>query len=400
MSRFILVTNDSGFEQRVREAISGGLAGTLHTSPNVALPETPQHLLLEGATSEQTQVVLLGPGVAIEDAFRLASVFDIQMPEISLVLVADPDAELALPAMRAGIRDILPPDADSETIRVLLERACRSAESRLKSAHPAQTSVTDAGRVIVVASPKGGVGKTSVATNVAVALGRIAPMSTVLVDLDSQFGDVASALQLEPEHTLIDAVMGAAKQDSMVLKAFLSVHHSSIYALCAPNSPAEADRVGGEDVTRLIEQLASEFRYVVIDTAPGLGEHALAALEKATDAILVCTMDVPSVRGLRKEIDVLNQLELAVNRRRIVVNLADGASGLSIRDIEATLRTPVDIVIPRSKDVAFSTNKGIPLLERNARGPAAKALNRLANHFDPARPIKARRGAHKRAELK
>jgi pilus assembly protein CpaE len=194
--------------------------------------------------------------------------------------------------------------------------------------------------------------------------------------------------------------MGAAKQDSMVLNAFLSVHHSSIYALCAPNSPAEADRVGGEDVTRLIEQLASEFRYVVIDTAPGLGEHALAALEKATDAILVCTMDVPSVRGLRKEIDVLNQLELAVNRRRIVVNLADGASGLSIRDIEATLRTPVDIVIPRSKDVAFSTNKGIPLLERNARGPAAKALNRLANHFDPARPIKARRGAHKRAELK
>ncbi|MBC7760587.1 MAG: AAA family ATPase [Candidatus Saccharibacteria bacterium] len=398
MSRFILVTNDTSLEQRVTRAISGGLAGSLQTLRNLALPETPHELLALGQVDGQAEVVILGADVATEDAFRLASVFDIQMPEVSLVLVADIDPELALQAMRAGIRDILSPTADAETIRVHLELACRSA-SRKKFPDHSPSSAIDGGRVIIIASPKGGVGKTTIATNVAVALGRVAPMSTVLVDLDSQFGDVASALQLTPEHTLTDAVLGAAKQDSMVLKAFLSVHHSSIYALCAPISPAEADRIGADDITHLIDQLASEFRYVVIDTAPGLGEQALAAFEKATDAVLVCTMDVPSVRGLRKEIDVLDQLGLVINRRQVIVNFADSSAGLTIRDIEATIGTPVDLVIPRTRDVASSTDRGVPLLQHTNRGKAAKALTRLANHFDPAHPVRARKGIHKRAEL-
>lgn len=309
MSRFILVTDNHDFEQRVRKAISGGLTGGLHTSRDVALPESPQDLLPD-SRGESTEVILLGPGVPPEDALRLAAVFDVQLPGISVVLVSVPDPDLALAAMRAGIRDILDPEADEKTIRVLLERAGRSAASRHRNLDAPSAKPADEARTIVVASPKGGVGKTTLATNIAVALGRIAPMSTVLVDLDAQFGDVASALQLDPEHTLLDAVAGAAKQDSMVLKAFLSVHHSSIYVLCAPKLPADADRISGEDVGHLLEQLAGEFRYVVIDTAPGLGEQALAALEHATDAVMVCTMDVPSVRGLRKELDVFDQLGL------------------------------------------------------------------------------------------
>jgi pilus assembly protein CpaE len=152
-------------------------------------------------------------------------------------------------------------------------------------------------------------------------------------------------------------------------------------------------------VARLIEQLAREFRYVVIDTEPGLGEHTLVALEHATDAVLICTKDVPAVRGLRKEIDVLNQLGLSGGNRRVVVNFG-GETGLSIRDIEATIGLPVDLVIPRSKEIAMSTNLGVPLLQGKTRGAAVRAINRLASSFDPAAPVKVRGGAHKRAESK
>jgi len=220
----------------------------------------------------------------------------------------------------------------------------------------------------------------------------------VLVDLDAQFGDVASALRLEPEHSLADAVGAAATLDSMVLKTFLSVHHSSIYALCAPADPAEADRISGEDVGRLLAQLAREFRYVVVDTAPGLGEHALAALEAATETVLICTMDVPSVRGLREEIDVIERLSLGSGRRSVAVNLADRGTGLSIRDIEATIRRPVDVVIPRSRDVAYATNRGVPLLQEKTRSKAAKALRKLAGRFDPSTALPMK-GSHKRAVL-
>jgi pilus assembly protein CpaE len=397
LSRFILITDNHDFEQRVRKAISGGLAGELQVLADVAIPETPQDLL-SGEGEESTEVILLGPGVAPEDALHLAAVFDVQRPTVSVVLVAVPDQDLALAAMRLGIRDILDPEAEERTIRVLLERAGRSAATRHRALDASSPKPADAGRTIVVASPKGGVGKTMLATNIAVALGRVAPMSTVLVDLDAQFGDVSIALQLDPEHTLLDAVTGAAKQDPMVLKAFLSVHDSSIYVLCAPKLPAHADRITGQDVVHLIEQLAGEFRYVVIDTAPGLGEQALAALEHATDAVMVCTMDVPSVRGLRKELDVFDQLGLvAPHRRKVVVNMAERSSPLSIRDIEATLRGPVESIIPRAKEIAFSTNKGVPLLHYSSRGPAVKALNRLGDSFRP--DSKPRKGMHKRAEL-
>ena len=92
-------------------------------------------------------------------------------------------------------------------------------------------------------SPKGGVGKTTVTTNLAVGLGKVAPSGVVVVDLDLQFGDVASGLMLEPERTLADAVTGAAVQDSMVLKSYLTLHQSGVYALCAPLSPAQADQI-------------------------------------------------------------------------------------------------------------------------------------------------------------
>ena len=135
------------------------------------------------------------------------------------------------------------------------------------------------GRVITIASPKGGVGKTTVSTNLAIGLTAAAPQSTVLVDLDVQFGDVASALSMVPEYTLPDVVRGPASEDTMVLKTFLTQHPSGLYAVCGAESPAAGDTVRGRTI-RLLAMLAREFRYVVVDTAPGLSEQTLAALDR------------------------------------------------------------------------------------------------------------------------
>jgi pilus assembly protein CpaE len=364
---------------------------------DVQLPEAPGWILDQDAQAS-CDVLVFGPGVPAAQALRLAAVFDVQLPAISLVLAAPPDPELALAAMRSGVRDIVDPAASVEDIRVLLERAGQAAENRRRKPAEEQAHGTGSGRIITVASPKGGVGKTTIATNLAVGLGRIAPMSTVIVDLDTQFGDVATALALQPEHTLAQAVSGAAAQDPLVLKAFLTVHSGSIYALCAPHTPAEGDSITGEHVTRLLTQLASAFQFVVVDTAPGLGEQTLAALEKATDAVLVCGMDVSSVRGLRKEIEVLAELGLLPENHPIAVNLADHASGLTVRDIEATIRTPVDVVIPRTRAAAYATNKGEPVLSDKPRDPASRALRELVSLFDPAAPDKRR--SHRRAVLR
>jgi pilus assembly protein CpaE len=203
----------------------------------------------------------------------------------------------------------------------------------------------------------------------------------VLVDLDLQFGDVASGLMLEPERTLADAVVGAAVQDSVVLKSYLTPHPSGIYVLCAPLRPTDADQITGEQLGRLLSQLSNEFQYVVVDSAPGLGEDVLTTLELATDAVWICGMDIPSIRGLRAGFSVLDEADLVPENRHVVLNFADRRTGLTLQDVEAAIGCPVDVVLPQSRAVPFSTNKGIPLLQAGTRDPVTKGLRQLVKRF-------------------
>jgi pilus assembly protein CpaE len=273
----------------------------------------------------------------------------------------------------------------------VLDRASQAAADRalaLEGARGTQSAEDGAsvrtGKVITIVSPKGGVGKTTVATNVAVGLARTAPHSTVLVDLDVQFGDVASALDLEPEYSLPDAVFGPASRDAMVLKTFLTKHETGLYVICGPRTPADAEGISGQDVSRLLQILASEFRYVVVDTAPGLSDHTLAALDLTTDLVLLTSMDVPGVRGLRKELDTLAQLGLAPESRHVVLNLTETRAGLSVADVEATIGTAVDVRLPRSAAIQASVNQGLPLLQNGRRDQMTKQLRGLVNRFAPA----------------
>ncbi|MEN8581670.1 AAA family ATPase [Burkholderia sp. RS01] len=394
MSRFVLITPNADFDGRLRQAVAGGLQGGVQTFFTNVLPAGPYDLFAQ-LNQEQPEVLILGPDVPVDEALRLATVLDVQIPDLTVLLVSEPDPTFILQAMRAGVRDILSPSADPAQLRVLLERACQSFASRHRVEQP-KPADNPKGTVIGVFSPKGGVGKTTIATNIAVGLGKIAPMSVVIVDLDLQFGDVASGLYLNPEHTVTDAVSPAASQDTLVLKAFLTVHPASIYALCAPASPVEADFITPEQVTRLIEQLAEEFQYVVVDTAPGLPEIGLAAMEACTDVVWVSAMDIPSVRGLRSGMDILRQLEILPEGQHVVLNMADSKCGLTVQDIESTIGAPVDVSVPRSRAVALSTNRGTPLLLDARKDPAAKGLGQLVDRLGPAAGTKAQRSAHRR----
>ncbi|HET6269926.1 MAG TPA: AAA family ATPase [Arthrobacter sp.] len=384
MSRFVLISPDRDFERRVRSA-TAGMSGSLQCLQAEQHPDGPNELLGQ-LPGEPPEVLILGPGLDLAATLKHAAVLDLQHPEISVVLAAEQTPELVLAAMRSGVRDILSPAADVQAIRAIVERSSLAAAGRRRglAANAAEApGKGPGGRIIAVMSPKGGVGKTTLATNLAVGLGKVAPMGVVIVDLDLQFGDVASGLLLDPEHTITDAVFGAASQDSMVLKTYLALHSAGIYALCSPKDPVEMDRITAEHVGNLLQQLRQEFQYVVVDTAPGLGEHVLAALDQATDAVWVCGMDVPSIRGLRTGFHILNELGLLPASRHVVLNMADGRSGLSVPDVEATIGVPVDVTVPRSRTLPFSTNKGVPLLQDGRRDVAAKALRQLVDRFKP-----------------
>jgi pilus assembly protein CpaE len=349
--------------------------------PSLAVGRTAD--VLRRTQQSPVDVLVIGPDVETEHMLHLAAAVDNENPGIIVVVAATLTAEQTLAAMQSGVRDVISPDTEAPHMRGALERNATTSQVRRLAVVQDADQQRLRGRVISVMSPKGGVGKTTVATNLAVGLAKIAPMGAVIVDLDLQFGDVASGLGLEPQHTISDAVGGSASSDAMVLKAFLTRHESGAYVLCAPERPAEADLIKPAHVTTLINQLSLEFPYVILDTSPGLGDVVLTVLELATDGIWVCGMDIPSIRGLNHSLDVLRQLDLMPPANTIVLNFSDKHSGLSVGDVEATIGLPVDILLPRSRTLPFSTNSGVPLLHDNRRDPAVKGLRKLVQRLSP-----------------
>ena len=157
--------------------------------------------------------------------------------------------------------------------------------------------------------------------------------------------------------------------------------------MCAPSLPAEADAISAEDVRHLLRMLAAEFRYVVLDTAPGLSDTTLAALDETTDLVLLTSMDVPGVRGLRKELDTLAQLGQHFETRQIVLNFVDPRGLLSVADVEATINTRVDLLLPRSKAVRLD-QPGRPAAAGRRPRPDDQAARRLVD-TDGWRPCRA-----------
>ncbi|MPQ97581.1 P-loop NTPase [Modestobacter sp. I12A-02628] len=358
------------------------------THLGVAALEAPGGLMARLEEAGQPEVLVLGTDVPLDRALGLAAQVDVWAIPLSVVLVGPSDPDLWVAAMRSGVRDVLGPDAGQDDVAAVLHRCGTVARARAEATRPVagHGPGPDQGpdhRVVVVASAKGGVGKTTVSTNLAVGLARSGRGSTVIVDLDMQFGDVASALALAPEFTLPDTVNGAASSDPLVLKTFLTRHPSGLYVVAGSDSPAAGDAVTSAQVAQLIATLSTEFRYVVVDTAPGLSDHTLTVLEQATDLVLMSGADVPGVRGMRKELDVLQELALVPARRHLVLNMWDAAGALSTADIETTIGAPLDVVLPRAGAVALSTNTGVPLLQTGGRDAVTKGLQTLLGRFLP-----------------
>jgi pilus assembly protein CpaE len=384
MSRLVLATENMDFEARVRRVFDGELEGELRYWRNGFLRGDPSRAVRE-LVNGGADVVALGPGLPTDSALELARAFDHDRPEISVVIVAEPSAALLQWALRAGARDVIAPDAPDHELYAALRFAINAASHRKNvydgRAEPPGSST----KVLSVLCPKGGAGKTTVASNLAVGLARTSPGRVVIVDLDLQFGDVASALRLMPEHTIHDAVH-APQLDATTLKVFLTPHCDELFVLCAPISPVEADDIDAKQVQRILELLVASFEYVVIDTASGLDEAALVALELSTDLVLLSAPDVPCVRGTRKLVEALQVLGSASQRCHFVLNRADARTGLSVSDIVSTVGIEVDVAVPESRAVPLSLNQGSPVLEADPRSAVSQSLLQLVNRVAP-RPI-------------
>jgi len=377
MTGLVLATENAEFEARVRDAFGGELDGPLRYWRDDLLDDPRE--CVRALANGGTRVVALGPGLPEEQALQLAQTFDEQRPDISVLIVAKPSTGLLRSALRAGARDVISPETPAAELHEAIERAFTTAANR-GSADDDEGSDR---RVIVTLCPKGGAGKTTLSSNLALGLAKAVPGDTVILDLDLQFGDVASALGLMPELTFSDATRALDVLDATTLKAHLTSHPAGLFALCAPLSPTDADHLTPAHVERVVRLLADSFRYVIVDTPSGLDENTLAAMEFATDLILLSATDIPSIRSTRKEIDALRVIGKPQQQWHVVLNRADAKTGLTIPVVEQALGVKVDVAIPSSRAVPLSLNQGEPVIASDPRATVSLAMQQIVSRFAP-----------------
>lgn len=371
-----VLTNDVEIEIRL-SAIGDSVRTAAHSWSQLG-HVTDAAEIAQTIAGQRYDAVCIGPDVPLDHALEISRQLDRHHPEIGVVLLTEPTAELWRDAVRSGIRDIVGPgESDEDVVAALQASAERGAQIRAVRAAPE----TPSGRVIVVLSPKGGSGKTMLTTNLSMAIAGSNNGQTAVVDLDCVFGDVASVMGMVPEHTIGELAL-VPSFDSTTLKVYLARHErSGLYVLAGSGRPEEGEAVTEEVAGRVIDLLVRDFPYVIVDTAAGLDERALAAIERATDIVLLASMDVASVRNLSKEVDALNRLGFTSARRHFVLNRADTRVGLEVADVEVAVGMKVEAAIPSSRDVPLSMNQGRTLVLDNPAAPVARELMELANRF-------------------
>lgn len=245
-------------------------------------------------------------------------------------------------------------------------------------------------KVIVVISPKGGSGKTAVSSNLAVALAERHPGRVVAVDLDVQFGDLGLALALTPEHTLAQ-LSRTSQIDATTVKLHLTPATDGLFVLAGASDPVDADSISHAHVSLVLPLLAQDFDFVIVDTPAGLDERTLAALECATDLLLVSSLDVTSIRSLRKAVDTLDHIGVTAERR-LLLNRADSKVGLNPHDAEEVMGMEIACSIPSSREIPLSLNLGTPVVASEPKSAVAKQLRQLAQLFAPVEAQRTRKG--------
>ncbi len=358
---------------------------------------TSPDAVAEEVVAKEPLVVVIGPGVNEDIGLTWIEAFARQRSDTSIVMVGDMRTELVVSAMRAGASDVVAPNVSHQELVDTLDRA-RDAATRRRESTIVQNEGGVRGKVIVVLSPKGGAGKTTISSNLAVGLAEELGAGEVgLLDLDVQFGDLSHAMSLMPEHNLGDAALASRQGlDTTTLKIFLTHHRSGAFVLPAPESLVQAEDVQAEHVKMVLDLMTELFPVVIVDTASGIGEHALMAIEFATDVLFVASPDTPTIRALRREVEAFELIGLVSAQRHLIVNRVEGRGGIGVGEIESTIGLPVTHQIPRSRGVTVSTDEGVPILEDGGRDPAAKALRELVESFVPGPSLGRSRFGRKR----
>lgn len=237
------------------------------------------------------------------------------------------------------------------------------------------------GYVLAGFGTKGGVGKTMIATNLALALQRRQDRRVVLFDADFFFGDISIHLSVPASRTIVDLLPQIDSLDEYAESALVQ-HHTGLYSLLGPAHPEDAERITPEDVQKVLDWLRDRFDFVIADCPPAYDERVLTILEDADGILLVVTPEIGPLKNMSQFLDLADTLGFTHEKIYVVLNRADSNVGIEARMIERTVQHKVSFRIASGgRPVVLSVNRGNPLLLDSPRHQVAREITQIADFF-------------------
>jgi pilus assembly protein CpaE len=348
------------------------------------------------AAKLQPDVVLMDINMPGMDGIATTEQLAATVPTTSIVMMSvQGEADYLRRSMLAGAREFLVKPFSSDelvaSIRQVYQRERdkidrmveRSAAAAGSNGSSAAAAAGDAkpGRIVTIFSPKGGVGRTTVAVNLAVAAATELGQRVVLVDGSLQFGDVGVLLNLNPKNKsiadLIPEISGGGEPESV---EHVVVNHSSgIRVLLAPPSPEMAELITTAYMKKVLEQLRATHDLVIVDSWPWIHESTLSLLDMSDLILTLLTLEITNIKNIRLFLEVAEQLGYGEEKIRLVLNRADSALGIRVADVENSIGRKIDeTIVSDGRSVVYALNRGVPFVVSNREAQVSQDIFRLA----------------------
>jgi pilus assembly protein CpaE len=350
------------------------------------------------AATLNPDVVLMDINMPDMDGIAATERLSAEVPTAAVVMMSvQGEADYLRRSMLAGAREFLvkPFSSDELTssIRQVFTRE-RDKQSRIAVAQPGVAASigspvkpgddrdgAEPGRIVAVFGPKGGVGRTTLAVNLAVAAATELGQRTCLVDASFQFGDVGVLLNLNPKNkSIADLIPELESGEPESIDTFVINHSAGIRVLLAPPSPEMAELITPTATKRMLEALRATHDLVVVDCMSSFNDTTLAILDLADTVLTMLSLEITSIKNIRLFLEVAEQLGYGADKVRLVLNRADSSLGIRVADVEHSIGRRVDhTIVSDGRSVVYALNRGVPFFLSNREAQVSQDVLRLAS---------------------
>ncbi len=354
------------------------------------------------AKKERPNVILMDINMPDMDGITATEIISNTVPESPIIMMSvQGEQDYLRRSMLAGAREFLvKPFSADELINAIrhvheLEKVkrARHAQAAPAAAGPANAAAAapaarDQSQVITFFSPKGGVGRTTIATNLAVALHQTTQKPVVLVDGSLPFGDIAVILNMSPKaKTVADLVGSFDNMDSDVLESVLVPHSTGIKVMLAPPTPESAELITGANMKRALELLRERYAYIVVDTWPSFQEQVITMLDAADVILTLMTLEITSLKNVRVFMEIAEKLGYGEEKLQLVANRNDSSGGIKASDVEASLGRKIPhTIVSDGRTLVLAVNRGVPFVISHKESQVAKDIFTLAQRLVAGAP--------------